>query len=132
MLYKDKTFMQLNYILQQKLYLIVAIILAIFCLTIDFNSLGLNKTVGMAYDIDSIAKIICLVSLILSFIGYSILSSLSYQIQKVLSLLYLSDILLAIILSYTKQYEISIVFGLMLIMVSCINIIRSLKNKTNS
>ncbi|MBC8643993.1 hypothetical protein [Flavobacterium lindanitolerans] len=124
--------MQLNYILQQKLYLIVAIILAIFCLTIDFNSLGLNKTVGMAYDIDSIAKIICLVSLILSFIGYSILSSLSYQIQKVLSLLYLSDILLAIILSYTKQYEISIVFGLMLIMVSCINIIRSLKNKTNS
>ena len=89
--------MQLNHMLQRKLYLIVAIILAVFCLTIDFNSLGLSKTVGSAYDTDSIAKIICLISLTLSFTGYSILSLSGYQTQKVLSLIYLSDILPAIL-----------------------------------
>ena len=119
--------MQLNHILQRKLYLIVAIILVIFCLTIDFNSLGLNKTVGSAYDTDSIAIIICLVSLILSFIGYSILSLLGYQTQKVLSLIYLSDILPAVLLIYIKAHEISIVFVSMSIIVFCINIISSLK-----
>ncbi len=129
MLYKDKTFMQLNYILQQKLYLIVAIILAIFCLTIDFNSLGLNKTVGMAYDMDSTAKIICLVSLLFSFIGYSILSLLRYQTQKNLSLLYLSSILLAVVLNFIKQHEISIVFGILSIVVFSISIVRSLIHK---
>jgi len=121
--------MQLKHMLQRKLYLIVAIILAIFCLTIDFNSLGLNKTVGSAYDIDSIAKIICLFSLTLSFIGYSILSLLGYQTQKVLSLIYLSDILPAVLLSYINAHEISVVFGSMSIVVSCINIISSLKPK---
>lgn len=129
MLYKDKTFMQLNYILQQKLYLIVAIILAIFCLTIDFNSLGLNKTVGMAYDMDSTAKIICLVSLLFSFIGYSILSLLRYQTQKNLSLLYLSSILLAVVLNFIKQHEISIVFGILSIVVFSISIVRYLIHK---
>ncbi|MDQ7960416.1 hypothetical protein [Flavobacterium lindanitolerans] len=121
--------MQLNYILQQKLYLIVAIILAIFCLTIDFNSLGLNKTVGMAYDMDSTAKIICLVSLLFSFIGYSILSLLRYQTQKNLSLLYLSSILLAVVLNFIKQHEISIVFGILSIVVFSISIVRSLIHK---
>ncbi len=121
--------MLLNLILQRKLYLLVAIILVAFSLTIDFNSLGLSKTVGIAYDVDGIAKIICLVSLILSFIGYSILSLLGYQTHKVLSLIYLSDILPAVILNYTKTHEISIVFGGMSIVVFCVNIICSLKTK---
>lgn len=121
--------MHLNHMSQRKLYLIVAIILAIFCFTIDFNSLGLNKTVGMAYDIDSLAKIVCLVSLTLSFIGYSILSLLGYQIQKVLSLLYLSNILLAFVLSFIKQHEISIVFGILSVVIFFISIIRSLIHK---
>ena len=64
--------MQLNNLLERKLYLLVAVILAIFCLTIDFDSFGLNKTVGMAYDMGGISKAVCLVSLLLSFIGYSI------------------------------------------------------------
>lgn len=121
--------MQLNHILQRKLYLLVAAILAVFCLTIDFNSLGLSKTVGMAYDVDSIAKIICLVSLLLSFIGYSILSLLSYQTQKNLSLLYLSNIVLAFVLSFIKQHEISIVFGILSVVIFFISIIRSLIHK---
>ncbi len=116
-------------IFNQKLYLIIAIILAIFCLTIDFHSLGLNKTVGMAYGMDSIAKIICLVSLLLSFIGYSILSLLRYQTQKKLSLLYLSSILLAVVLNFIKQNEISIVFGMLSIVVFSISIVRSLIHK---
>ena len=124
--------MQLNNLLERKLYLLVAVILAIFCLTIDFDSFGLNKTVGMAYDMGGISKAVCLVSLLLSFIGYSILSLLKYQTQKVLSLVYLSDIVPAIILSYTKTLEVSIVFGVMSIVVSFINIISSLKNKAKN
>jgi hypothetical protein len=116
-------------IFNQKLYLIIAIILVVFCLTIDFHSLGLNKTVGMAYGMDSIAKIICLVSLLLSFIGYSILSLLRYQTQKNLSLLYLSSILLAVVLNFIKQHEISIVFGILSIVIFSISLIRSLIHK---
>jgi hypothetical protein len=116
-------------IFNQKLYLIIAIILVVFCLTIDFHSLGLNKTVGMAYDMDSTAKIICLVSLLLSFIGYSILSLLRYQTQKKLSLLYLSSILLAVVLNFIKQHEISIVFGILSIVIFSISLIRSLIHK---
>lgn len=116
-------------IFNQKLYLIIAIILAIFSLTIDFNSLGLNKTVGMAYDMDSIAKMICLVSLLFSFIGYSILSLLRYQTQKNLSLLYLISILLAVVLNFIKQNEISIVFGILSIVIFSISLIRSLIHK---
>lgn len=116
-------------IFNQKLYFIIAIILVVFCLTIDFHSLGLNKTVGMAYGMDSIAKIICLVSLLLSFIGYSILSLLRYQTQKNLSLLYLSSILLAVVLNFIKQHEISIVFGILSIVIFSISLIRSLIHK---
>lgn len=121
--------MKLNDLLEQKLHLLVAVILAIFCLTIDFNSFGLNKTVGMAYDMGTIAKLVCLASLLLSFIGYFILALLKYRTQKVLSLIYLSDILPAVIVSYTKAHEVSIVFSVMSIVVSCINIVSSFKNK---
>jgi len=126
--------MQLNNLLERKLYLLVAVILAIFYSTIDLDSFGFNKTVGMAYTYDAgiISKAICVVSLLLSFIGYSILSLLKYKTQKVLSLVYLSDIVPAIILSYTKTPEVSIVFGVMSIVVSFINIISSLKSKAKN
>lgn len=122
--------MQFNHLLEQKLYLIVAIILALFCLTIDFDSFGLSKTVGTAYELGNIAKTTCLASLLFSFIGYAILSLLGYKTQKFLSLVYLSDMLPAILLSYTKAPVVSIFFGVMSIIVSCINIIRSLKVKS--
>ena len=121
--------MQLNNLLERKLNFIVAVILLIFCFTINFNSFGLNKTVGMAYDIGGIAKLTCLVSLFLSFILYSILSLLKYKTKKVLSIIYLSDILPAIILIFMKAYEISIIFSLMSIVVSVINFLNSLRAK---
>jgi hypothetical protein len=114
--------------IEKKLYLVVGIILALMIVTIDLGNIGLNKTVGFAFDIKNFGKQICLISLGLSFIVYFILAILGYKTIKSLSILY-------VVIAFVNVYSIifleypmiTLILSSVSIIISAINVIMSIK-----
>jgi hypothetical protein len=94
----------------------------------DLENFGLNKTVGYAYDISNVAKLLCLSSLICSFIAYLILAIFKYRTSRIISSIYIVTIFLAVTADNFFFYP-TVVFSLawLSIIVSILNIIAAIK-----
>lgn len=122
--------------IEKKLYLTVGIILTLMLTTVDVSNIGLNKTVGFAYDITTLGKSLCLISLCISFIAYFILAILGYKTSKEFAILYVLIAFVSVDLLIFREYPmIVLILSLTSIIVSTINIIKSIsqgKEKTSS
>jgi len=122
--------MKFNTLLEHKLYITALVLLiGLLCFT-DIDTLGINKTVGMAWNLVDLGTLICLISLLFSFIAYSILALLKYPTHRILSLIWLGDILPVVIISKLSRInEVAILFGIVSIVVLVINVIFSIRTK---
>jgi len=81
-----------------------AIFYFIFFESIKFGMYGINKTVGRAFDICSLALLSSFLSLIVFVLGYSVLSLFKTRVNRVVSMIHIACIAFLVILHICKSY----------------------------
>lgn len=119
--------------IEKRPYLLVGLILMLMLVYVDFQHFGINKTVGLAYDLEGISKLLCLVSLVVSFVSYFILSICKLEIVSSISYTYVFTILFAVaVCIYTTYYFLVFSFSFISIIVLILNVmIAVIKGKKN-
>lgn len=114
--------------IEKKLYLIVGIILALMIVTVDLSNILLYKTVGSAFDMTNFGKLICLISLGVSFLIYFLMAILGYKTIKHLSIFYVAIAFLNVYSIIFPEYPtIILTLSFASIIISIVNIYMSIK-----
>lgn len=125
--------MTFDKLVQKRMLLLIILLLMIFTYFGGIGNVGINKTVGWAWDISNWVFFTKNGSWLISIIGYGILALLKYSTNKKLSILHLIFITLTFVAEDILNTDLRLVLTLNLIsvMVFLINLSWAIRNRNS-
>lgn len=126
--------MKLNELVKRRMFLLTLILFVFLGYFGGIQNIGINKTVGWAWDIIGWVYFIKVYFLPIFIIGYGILALLKYSTHKNLSIIHLFIIAMTLILDDTISITMNIIVTLNLIslFVFLLNFIWSIRNRNSN
>ena len=125
--------MDIRKIYQKRIFVLMILLYFINAFLTSEKTIGINKTIGWAWDISYWSLFVSIISIPIFIIGYGLLAFFKYKTNKRLSIVHLIIVLITIIL-YSKAL-IGIILTLILLLqltsfiLFSMNIVWSIKNR---
>ena len=120
------------YLFQRRMVIVLFLIYILMNLLTHFKSIGVNKTVGWAFDLSYFSLSIFSFSFYVFLLAYGILALTKKETNMTFSVVHVIIICLSIILLEKAQLDLLMMFNCLSIVVFLINMFKSLKTLNQS